>query len=450
MDIQITPRPQWSSPTHYLLVTTGAVVGIGNVLLFPLSVFHYGGLFILFCILCEILLAMPLLYAELLVGQRGKQNVVGSIALLSYESKLSSWWSKLGWLYFAVAFLTFSYYVVYAAFPVGFLASSFEALKANASSVESLSHVSDVDMLTELPLLLSCVTLLLLATMFVVGRGIHRGLEIISVITVPLYLLILLGLASYMMISGYFFTAFQNLAWMTPGTSVYIIFLAAFIFSFLKLKVGIGSMVVYASHLPFSVSLKRSTCWIVLIDIAVSLLAYIILSPLMQSTNSDLHTGQLEPHNLMVVFKQIPYSTLLAALFFFAAVLTAWTPLIAMLETMVTTVSEEWRMPRVIAVWLVGFVLFLSALLIVLCRTDVIHDMIFGMTYPQLLQYIVLNKLTLAAAFFMSIFVGWGVESRVTQMELQFKPCAYSVWRFLVRYFIPALVLAMFVRGFFS
>lgn len=447
MDIQLTPRPQWASPASYLLVTVGAVVGIGNVLLFPLSVFHYGGLFILFCFLCEIGLAMPLLYAELLLGQRGKQNVVGSIALLSHESKASPGWKKLGWLYFLVAFLTFSYYLVYSAFPISFLAGSVQALDARTTSA-SLAIVPEKDVLTDFFVLLPCALGLLLAAMWVVGRGIHRGLEAISYITVPLYLAILLGLASYAIFTGYFATTFEHLAWINAGSSVFMVFLAALTFSFLKLKVGIGSMVVYASHLPFSVSLKRSTCWIVLIDILVSLLACAVVLPLMHSTSPDAYLGDLSAHNMVVIFKQLPHSALIASLFFFSAVLAAWTPLIAMLESMVTTISEEWNMLRARAIWLVGFALFLLIACIVLSQTHLIHHVVLGYTYPQILKDISLEKLTPLAAFFMSIFVGWVVDRRISKQELQFKPWLYAIWSFLLRYLIPALILLIFILQF--
>ena len=74
-------RPQWTSSISYLLVTLGAVVGIDNLLIFPFLIFKYGGLFLLFYLLCEIGIALPLLYAELMIGRHGKQNPVGAINL---------------------------------------------------------------------------------------------------------------------------------------------------------------------------------------------------------------------------------------------------------------------------------------------------------------------------------------------------------------------------------
>jgi NSS family neurotransmitter:Na+ symporter len=100
------------------------------------------------------------------------------------------------------------------------------------------------------------------------------------------------------------------------------------------------------------------------------------------------------------------------------------------------------------AVWWVGSALFLLILFIVLCRTDMIENVVFGYTYPQILKDITLEKLTPIAAFFMSIFVGWVIDRRVSEQELQFKPRVYTVWRFLMRYLIPGLILLIFIQQF--
>src|SRR6185295_4702959 len=121
-------RSQWSSATSYLLVTLGAIVGLGNIIQFPYLVTKYGGLFFIFFIICEILISVPLLFAELLIGRRGKQNPVGSIALLSLESNGSRHWQKLGWLSVCVCFFILSYYSVNASFPLAYFLGSINVI----------------------------------------------------------------------------------------------------------------------------------------------------------------------------------------------------------------------------------------------------------------------------------------------------------------------------------
>ena len=98
----VSPRSQWSSPASYLLVTIGAIVGLGNIIQFPYLISQYGGLFILLFIFFEIMVSIPLLFAELIIGRRGKQNPVGSIDILAMESGRSRRWRYIGWLCFFV------------------------------------------------------------------------------------------------------------------------------------------------------------------------------------------------------------------------------------------------------------------------------------------------------------------------------------------------------------
>src|SRR5947207_2460935 len=95
-----TPRPYWSSMTSYLLVTTGAIVGLSNFILFPFYTYQFGGMFVLLYILCELLISLPLLFGELIIGRRGKQNPVGCFSLLSMEAGASRGWRFIGWLFF--------------------------------------------------------------------------------------------------------------------------------------------------------------------------------------------------------------------------------------------------------------------------------------------------------------------------------------------------------------
>src|SRR5579872_1363075 len=111
-------RPYWSSMTSYLLVTTGAIVGLGNFIFFPFFVYKLGAVFVLFYIICELFISMPILFAELLIGRRGKQNPVGSFEILAMETGASQWWRFIGWLCFLILFLTLASYTVIVASPV--------------------------------------------------------------------------------------------------------------------------------------------------------------------------------------------------------------------------------------------------------------------------------------------------------------------------------------------
>jgi NSS family neurotransmitter:Na+ symporter len=436
-------RSQWRSFASYVLVTTGAIVGLGNIFQFPFLVIKYGGLFLLFYLLCQLSIVLPLLFAELVVGRRGMQNPIGSIGILTIENQANPNWRKLGYLFVLIAFLTISYYAVSAAFPVGYFIdnvstlfhlqsySASELFKLDETAISGFSHLE------------ICFVVFLLLAMIVVYRGINRGLEEISFVTVPLYCALLLALAIYMSMQGYFGQTLHNFLMIYPGISIYEIFLVALALAFLKYKIGTGVIIVYGSYLPYQVSLAKSTLIIVAIDAFVSLMSYFIIYPLTLSSSGEGHAVDLSSHTVITIFNAIPHGLVISALFFFASILVAWTPIIAMGETIVLTLSERLNWSRPIATIFAVIGILVAGTLVVLTHMTWAHVHLFGKyELHNLLKNVTADFLMPLAAFFMSIFVGWIVNSKITREELRFNSFFYRLWLFSMRFLAP---IAIFV-----
>lgn len=428
-------RAQWRSFSSYLLVTIGAVVGLGNIFHFPFLMAKYGGLFFLFFILSEIIISIPLLFADLVIGRRGKQNPVGSISIVAMESEGSRYWRLVGWLCFFIAFFTVSYYTVSVAFPVGYFFNSVSSNQLNLTS--------------DFVALEICFLFFLLVTMVVVARGINKGLEVISAITVPCYFVILLGLAVYSSTHGNFIGALHSLFQINSDQAILPILVAALTYAFFKLNIGMGTMMVYGSYLPYSVPLVRSTLFIVLFDIVISLLSYFIISPLMLlQTDAVVHDKALSFYqNIMIIFNMVPHGEIIAILFFFAAIIAAWTPTIAMAETAVITLIERLQLSRYIATFLVTVCAILVGTVVVGSDTLASHVMLFDRwSIAGFIQNIVSDCATPISAFLLAIFCGWVATRDITAKELGFKQSVYFIWRFLLRYVVPVFILMILVQ----
>lgn len=437
------PRAQWNSFHSYVLVTTGAIVGLGNVFQFPLLVAKYGGLFLLFYVLCELAISLPILFAELLIGRRGKQNPVGSISILALEADASPRWSRLGWLSFIIVFMTLCYYVVSAAFPVGYFVDSLKELSVHGNT--SVPVVLDSYLQSDFFKLELCFLFFLVFAMSVVYRGINRGLETISCVTVPMYFLIFLALA-IICARGNFMDSFNALFALHPDVSILTVFFAALTFAFLKFGVGMGTMIVYGSYLPYTVSLAKSTVVIVIIDALVSLLSYFIVYPLMLESHVDAFIQEVTNRNIIHIFTNISYGIVISALFFFAAILAAWTPIIAMMETAVITMIERLHFTRKKAVLLISGGILLFGSLQVFIITQLSDILLFDkFSLDNFIKNITMDVLAPISAFLVVIFIGWIVKRQVTLNELQFNPLIYTIWRFLIRYVAPICIILILV-----
>lgn len=439
------PRSQWRSTTSYILVTIGAVVGLGNIIQFPYFIAQYGGLFILFFVLCELFVSIPLFLTELMIGFRGKQNPVGSIGLVSLETNANRHWRKVGWLSFWIAFLTLSYYTVQAAFPLGYLWGSLQDFFVYGTD-EPVPVAVHGNLMTHFVSLESFFIIFLLLTMTVIIRGINRGLEAISFIVVPTYSLILLCLAMYACIYGNFFASLHALIHMNSEVNVLTVLFAAMGYAFFKLNVGMGTMIVYGSYLPFSTTLGRSTAIIVIFDAVISLLSYFIIHPLLQQAN--FFQVELNNHSVLYIFSAVPHGIVVAALFFLAAVLAAWTSTIAMAETVAVTLVERFSISRLRAT---GWV-FLGALLIgsfaAMTHTDWMRVLITQTIPLEAITRNITNfVLTPLAALLIAIFAGWVVNRHISQSALEFTDKPYAVWLFLVRYIVPVAIFFVALGG---
>ncbi len=438
----IEHRPQWYSFTSYVLVTTGALVGLGNVFQFPFLAIKYGGLFILFYIICQLTIALPLLFAELLIGRRGKQNPVGSIGLLTIESDANYHWRALGWSCVLIAFLTMIYYTVIAAFPIGYFIDNVKDIYQHATPLNGSIPLHN-EAVSSFAKLETWFIVFVGLAMIVVYRGIHRGLEEISMITVPLYFIILLLLAIYISTLGYFGDSVSRIFTNDPHISLYEIFLAALALAFMKYKTGMGVMIVYGSYLPYHVSLAKSTLLVVIIDALVSLFSYFIVYPLTLTGNAEV-LSELSTHNVVTIFNGLPGGLIISAVFFFAAILIAWTPIIAMAETVVVTLMERLYLSRTYASIMLILLILLCGSFEAASQFEWANVKIWGdYSLHNLLKNITLDVLTPMVVFFIAIFIGWVVSRDVTEEELRFKPIFYRLWRFLIRYVVPIAVLVV-------
>jgi NSS family neurotransmitter:Na+ symporter len=439
-----TERAQWSSFYSYVLVTTGAVVGLGNIFYFPFLVSKFGGLFVLFYIICELLISVPLLLSELIIGRRGKQNPVGAISLIAMEADASTNWRFIGWLCFIILFLTLAFYTVMVSYPVGYFFESLRMLSSHATMFD-LTH-SEPLLTSHFLSLEVCFLLFLGLTMVVILRGINRGLEGISRITVPTYFLLLFAVAVYVSFQGYLGAAVEYLFQIPGDQPIFPILLAALIFAFFKLNVGMGSMIVYGSYLPYSVPLGKSTGVIIGLDALASLLSYIIICPLLLQSNSLDIASNLTHQNIVMIFSSVPYGIVLASVFFLAAVVAAWTATIALAESAAVILIERFQMSRRKAVAiLTAFVIFIGTIIVL---SDIYWSdiLLFSQwTVAGFIQNFATDMATPISAFLISIFCGWAVARTITFDELGFSAALYNVWRFLVRYVAPVFIAVIFL-----
>ena len=106
-------RDGWSSRTAFILAAIGSAVGLGNLVRFPAEAgANGGGAFVLFYILCIVLIGLPVLLSETLIGRHGQAAAPESYRKVAEESGASKSWELVATLGVLSAFLVLSFYCV--------------------------------------------------------------------------------------------------------------------------------------------------------------------------------------------------------------------------------------------------------------------------------------------------------------------------------------------------
>ena len=113
-------RATFGSKIGIVLAAAGSAVGLGNIWRFPTEVGENGGaVFIIIYILCVVLIGMPLMTAEFIVGRKTHMNPVDAYRSLAPGTG----WVMQGILGIFVAWIILSYYSVVAGWTLQYLIS---------------------------------------------------------------------------------------------------------------------------------------------------------------------------------------------------------------------------------------------------------------------------------------------------------------------------------------
>ena len=116
----MTIKSTWSSRWMFIMAATGSAVGLGNIWKFPYMTGENGGsAFVLMYLGCVLLVGLPVLIAEIMLGRRGSGSPVHSMRTVAIESKRSPHWAWLGFAGVATSFFLLSFYSVIAGFAAG-------------------------------------------------------------------------------------------------------------------------------------------------------------------------------------------------------------------------------------------------------------------------------------------------------------------------------------------
>ncbi len=437
---------QWSTRWTYILAAIGATVGLGNIWKFPyLAGVHGGSAFVLVYLLCVAILGIPMMMAEVMLGRRGRQNPIGTMAALAHEARVSRRWQLLGLSGTLAGALVLSYYSVIGGWTMAYIVRSGSGTfhGAGADQVSSLFTDLAADPLAGT----FWHTCFMVLTMAIVARGVQGGLERAATYLMPALVTLLVILVGYAATTGFFS---EGLAFLfrpdfsrLTGTSL----LAAMGQAFFSLSLGMGTIMIYGSYVSPDTSIAKTSILIALADTGVAILAGLAIFPIVFANGLEPGAGiGLIFQTLPLAFAQFPAGTLFGTLFFILLLLAAWTSSISLIEPAVTVLVERYRMTRLRAAWWSGLATWMVGMGTVFSFNLWKDLRWFEKTFFELVDFLTANLMIPLSGFFLAIFAGWLLARQASETELGMgRRLGYQAWHILIRYVDPIALLLIFL-----
>ncbi len=455
---------QWSSRLVFILAATGSAVGLGNIWKFPyITGENGGGAFVLIYLVCIAVVGVPIMMAEIMLGRRGRQSPINTMASLSKEEGRNGGWSLIGWSGVLAGFFILSYYSVIAGWALAYVvragANAFSGV--DAAGVEAMFNglVGDPERV------LAWHTLFMLMSMFVVAKGVKAGLEKAVTYLMPALFVLLLVLVGYAFNTGYFTQGLEFL--FTPdfhklfyhcevvagieqcevsGSPV----LVALGHAFFTLSLGMGAIMVYGSYMPKKTSIAGSAILIASLDTLVALVAGMAIFPIVFANGLQPAAGPgLIFQTLPIAFGAMPGGHLFGTLFFILLVFAAWSSAISLIEPAVAWLVENRNMTRIRASAWIGVTTWVLGLGSVFSFNiwSGAEFQLFGKTFFDLLDYLAANIMLPLGGLLIALFSGWIMKSASSRDEFAMGEGGYKLWWNVIRYISPLAVVVVFLHA---
>ncbi|MFC7160030.1 sodium-dependent transporter [Pseudidiomarina halophila] len=442
---------RWSSRMAFILASTAAAVGLGNIWKFPyITGENGGGAFVLVYLLCIAVIGIPVMMAEIIIGRRGRHSPGIAAREVAKESGRSSLWQITGWLGMATGFLVLSFYAVIAGWAAAYV---YESGAFQGQSVAQISGVFDQLVSSSLRLTV-WHAIVLLAVAVVVGKGLKDGLERTVRWMLPIMVGLLILIAIYAASIGDFSSAMSFM--FAPNFADLSIngVLLALGHAFFSLGLASGVVIMYGAYLPRETSIVQTTLWVALADTFVALLAGLAIFPIVFGSQLAPEAGPgLIFKTLPVAFSTMPGGVLVGTAFFVMLVIAAFTSAIAMIESAVAFLEEKcdwgrWKatIVAVFSLWLLGQVTIYSFAGAPWTQIDwQVPGKTLG-SWFDLIDYATGSILLPLGGLLLAVFSGWIMTRSASQDELDTNPTLFRLWLFMVRWLAPVIIAIIFMQ----
>jgi len=447
-------RENFGSRFAVIMAMAGSAVGLGNIWRFPYILGEYGGgAFILVYIAACIILALPIFFAESIIGRRSRSDTFGAMKKLAPGTA----WRWAGLLTILSPLLILCYYSVVGGWSVEYLFKSLSFSFTEVPAEEIPNFFGRFISSPWQPIFVHTAFMALVAG--IVLGGVKDGIERFSKVAMPaLFLLILVILIYSLTLSG----SFKGVEYLIKPDFSRLsgrAYTAALGQAFFSLSLGVGTILTYSSYMKKEENIFISGVETAASDLVFALIAAFAVMPAVFAAGLQPGAGP------GLVFETLPYifnkmgegmplvSTLTSSIFFVAILAAALTSAISMLEVGVAFLTDQGLMNRRNATRLLAFLCWAVGILCSLSFGPLSEFKMLGLTFFDFLDHLCSDWLLPLGGLIFTLFVGWKMSKADVRDEFTnggtTNTRLFGVVYFLMRYLAPVGIVVVFLTNLF-
>ncbi len=434
-------RSSFTGKLGFVLSAAGASVGLGNIWRFPYLAAKYGGgVFLLVYIILALTFGYTMIMAETAIGRMTKKSPVGAFRHFD-----PSGGGKFGgWVNAIIPMLIVPYYSVIGGWVIKYL---YEYIVHGTGNVASEGYFGNFISNGFQPELF--FVLFSLATLTIIFMGVQGGIERVSSFMMPILIVLALIIAIYSMtrpgavegIKYMLVPNFENFSWMTVVSAMGQMFYS--------LSIAMGILITFGSYMKDDVSIEGATRQVEIFDTAIALMAGLMIIPAVFAFNGANagETLKAGPSLMFItmpeIFDSMGFGRFIGIMFFVLVLFAALTSSIALAESAVSTLEDEFKWSRQKATILSGIFMICLGSLSALCYGPLANVTIIGMQFLDFFDFLTNSVMMPIAAMAICVLVTRiikveGIEAEVTKGGASFirKP----IFNFMIKYLCPFFI----------
>ena len=440
-------RGSFTGKLGFVLSAAGASVGLGNIWRFPYLAAKYGGgAFLLVYIILALTFGYTMIIAETAIGRSTQKSPVSAFRFYSK----SPYAKAGGWLNAIVPMLICPYYSVIGGwvckYLFAFLTTDMDAITSDSFFTEFITNGVSAEF---------WFFVFLALTLAIIYMGVENGIERVSKFMMPILLVLAIVISVYTItrpgamagVAYLLIPHLENFSWMTVVSAMGQMFYS--------LSIAMGILITFGSYMKKDVSIEDSTRQVEFFDTAIAILAGMMIIPAVFAfSGGDPEHLNAGPSLMFItmpkIFASMGFGRMIGILFFTLVLFAALTSSIALTESAVSTIADEFKWSRFKCTTVMAVIMLALGTLSCLGYGPLAFITIIGMPFLDFFDFLTNSVMMPIAALAICLLVTrcMGLERLEQEVEVDGHPFRRKmIFRVMIRYIAPIFVLIILLSS---